>query len=546
MGLAIAAMGTAALLVFKKMVKQYVEVGDMIHKMAIRTGFAAETLSELAYAAEISGADINMLEKGVKKMSKTIVDAGVYSLETYIRVFEGLGLEVEELLQMKPEQQFLTIGAAIADMENHTLKTAAAVDIFGRAGTMLLPFFAEGAEGMANLREEAHTLGIIFDEEAAAKAAKHKDAQTALSGSVKGLSIAILNDLIPVITDVTKEFTDWFKETREGAATWAAGIIDIFKIIVQGVQGLSTAFSYFKLLTFEAGAGVAGFVKKGLKWIDKLMDETDEWRERVESSVELRKKLNRIAADSTAVEDAYRKKVAETALVIAGIDTLFRNLILTLDKVKTKTKDAKKETKALAEGMKDDLAPAAREFYGALGYVQSSLESYVFSTETVKAANEQLMESWGLTTEAQLTFTQLALSEFEMMEVSVKGFVEAILGTFEKWAIGQIIPKIMAALPFPLNLLATIGAIATIKGIFAGIRSMEEGGTVEHEGLHFLHRGEEVRSVEEVRTAGAISTTGPFHTTVNLKIYAQRLDDRTIDHAAAKIRHAIDRQGRRY
>ena len=75
---------------------------------------------------------------------------------------------------------------------------------------------------------------------------------------------------------------------------------------------------------------------------------------------------------------------------------------------------------------------------------------------------------------------------------------------------------------------------------------MEEGGTVEHEGLHFLHRGEEVRSVEEVRTAGAISTTGPFHTTVNLKIYAQRLDDRTIDHAAAKIRHAIDRQNRRY
>ena len=143
MGLAIAAMGTAALFTFKKMVKQYVEVGDMVHKMALRTGFAAETLSELAYAADISGADISMLEKGVKKMSKTIVDAS-YGLETYLRVFRSLGLEVEDLLALSPEEQFMKIGSAIADMEDDTLRTAAAVDVFGRSGTMLLPLFKEG------------------------------------------------------------------------------------------------------------------------------------------------------------------------------------------------------------------------------------------------------------------------------------------------------------------------------------------------------------------------------------------------------------------
>ena len=145
-----------------------------------------------------------------------------------------------------------------------------------------------------------------------------------------------------------------------------------------------------------------------------------------------------------------------------------------------------------------------------------------------------------MTSEAQLEFSQLAIDEFVSMEASLKGFVDAVLGTFEKWALGQIIPKIMAALPFPFNLLATAGAIAAIKGIFAGIRSMEEGGVVEHEGPHYLHAGE---VVVPANVAGG--TTGPFHTIVNLKIYAQRLDDRTINQAAAKIRHAVNRQGRR-
>ena len=256
MGIAAIAAGTAVLLVFKKMVKQYVETGDMIHKMALRTGFAATTLSELAYAADISGADITMLEKGVKKMSKTIVDAS-YGLETYLRVFRSLGLDVKDLMKLTPEEQFLKIGGAIADMENQTLKTAAAVDVFGRAGTMLLPFFKEGSEGIAKLREEAHTLGIIFDEEAAAKAAKLKDAQTALKGSVQGLSIAILNDLIPVITGVTKEFTDWFVNSRKDAKVWTEGLISFFKVIAQGLQGLMLGFQEFQLLVFRLGEGAA-------------------------------------------------------------------------------------------------------------------------------------------------------------------------------------------------------------------------------------------------------------------------------------------------
>lgn len=519
MGLAIAAMGATALLTFKKMLKQYVETGDMIHKMALRTGFAAETLSELAYAADISGADITMLEKGVKKMSKTIVDAG-YGLETYLRVFRSLGLEIDDLMAMDPEEQFLTIGSAIAEMENDTLRTAAAVDVFGRSGTMLLPFFKEGAEGIAKLREEAHTLGIIFDEEAAAKAAKLKDAQTALKGSIQGVSIAILNDLIPVLTKVTKGITDWFVENREHAATWTKSLLGAFQFIAKGIMGLMLAWEGLKTGVFTVAQAITTSLVKiaeGLLWIAELTPGTE---------IFYAEKLRDLIRDLTFVSEGYREEKEKGIDTMTDIIVKYEAFVATLKKVKKGVDIVKKAEKSWAELILEQALP--------------TLESYEFVydrlAENILSRNEELMKSWGLTSEAQLAFTELALGEFVAMEAGLKGFVDAVLGTFEKWALGQIIPKIMAALPFPFNLLATAGAIAAIKGIFAGIRSLEEGGTIEREGVYHLHKGEEVVPAQQAATAPAVVRGGAVTNIFRFEVYAlDRVDvDRWFRDVGAK------------
>jgi len=87
------------------MVKKFVEAGDEVHKMALRTGFTTESLSELRYASQICGADIGALEKGVKKMSKTILDASD-GLMTYVRAFDRIGLKAEDLLYVFPQLCF--------------------------------------------------------------------------------------------------------------------------------------------------------------------------------------------------------------------------------------------------------------------------------------------------------------------------------------------------------------------------------------------------------------------------------------------------------
>ncbi|GAH74557.1 unnamed protein product, partial [marine sediment metagenome] len=264
-------------------IKTFAEMGDEVQKMALRTGFSTEALSEFRHAAEISGASLSTLEKGVKRMSGTILDAED-GLETYIRTFRHLGIEVEELQGLSPEEQFLRIAEAIAEIEDPTKRAALAQDVFGRAGTELLPLFAAGKEGLAELRQEAHDLGIVFDQEAANKAAELSDAMHRMKEATSGVKMAIAEQLIPVLVPLIKRvvelisrFSEWAKEnpvltklivigtTALGALLVALGM---FLLIMPGITAATAAFG----ITLSAaiwpvtliGIAIAGLIAIGV------------------------------------------------------------------------------------------------------------------------------------------------------------------------------------------------------------------------------------------------------------------------------------------
>ena len=107
-GMAMTVAGAAITATIGKMVKDYVKAGDEVHKMALRTGFATETLSELRYVAEISGTNLNSLETATKRMSRTLMDAAG-GLDTAKDALARINLTVGELIGLSPEEQFLKI-----------------------------------------------------------------------------------------------------------------------------------------------------------------------------------------------------------------------------------------------------------------------------------------------------------------------------------------------------------------------------------------------------------------------------------------------------
>jgi len=282
-GMAATAMGAAIVGAGVLSIKTYAQMGDEVQKMALRTGFTTEALSELRHAAEISGADLTTLEKGVKRMSGTILDASD-GLETYIRTFDHLGLKVEDLMGLSPEEQFMKIASAIAEIEDPTMRAALAQDVFGRAGTELLPLFDQGADGIAALRQEAHDLGIVFDQEAANKAAAFTDAMHRVDESVSGLKMAIADNLIPALMPLIEKIqkiivnvSDWMKANPELAkavvlATMAIGglllVLGPLLIMLPGIIAMGPLVgAAFTMMLGPVGliiAGIAALIAIGI------------------------------------------------------------------------------------------------------------------------------------------------------------------------------------------------------------------------------------------------------------------------------------------
>jgi len=256
MGRTMTIAGAALLGTMGGLVREYAKAGDEVHKMGLRTGFTAERLSELQYAAQISGTNLNALEKGVKRMAKTITDASE-GMTTYQRAFDRIGVNYEELARLKPEQQFDAIAEAIARVEDPTIRAATAQDIFGRAGTQLLPLFDQGVDGMRRLSEKAHELGRIYDEEAAAKAARLVDAQTSLKTAFQGLAVSLAENIVPALSKLVEGISSIVGKFNQWAQAHPGLASAISKVAI-GVGALLTALGPLVVMIPRLITGVKG------------------------------------------------------------------------------------------------------------------------------------------------------------------------------------------------------------------------------------------------------------------------------------------------
>lgn len=304
LGLKFAAVGGAMLGSLGLLVDKYSEAGDEIAKMSKRTGFGAESLSELKYAAGMSGASLDDLETATKKMSKAIIDADSGS-KAMIDNFDALGLNVTAIRDMAPEEQFWTIAYALADMEDQTLKTTLAQDLFGKSGTNMLPLLAEGQAGIASLRQEAHELNVVYSDESAAAAEKFQDSKERLTTAMQGIGATIAETVMPKITELINSLTEklkpamaWLSEHPEmvdafvkfGAIFLAGGTLMIgiaqalkaFKLIRTAVMGVSAAMAILQgmtgvgLVKVLAGVAIGGAAILGMnKLVDDAMNSDD-------------------------------------------------------------------------------------------------------------------------------------------------------------------------------------------------------------------------------------------------------------------------------
>lgn len=197
-GLIKAAIGGMTVRSFLMAGQAALNAADNINDMSKRLGISTESLSQYGHVAKLSGASIDSFAVSMKYSQRAIAEAVARAggARTMLR---GLGLDARQLAQMKPEAAFEAIGDAISKLPTPAARTAAAMKLFGRAGTEMIPVFADGAEAVRAAREQFDSFGGTLDKISAGKAAAVNDSIDNLKAALQALAREIAVGAGPTI-----------------------------------------------------------------------------------------------------------------------------------------------------------------------------------------------------------------------------------------------------------------------------------------------------------------------------------------------------------
>ncbi|MCC6425717.1 MAG: hypothetical protein IT435_02730 [Phycisphaerales bacterium] len=319
-GTKMAGIGVAAITTLLGTAKAFSDTGDVLDKMSQRTGVSVEALSELGYAADLSGTDMETLENGLRVMQKSLVEAAKGS-QGANEALGLLGLTVADLAKLSPDEQFKLLADRISKVQDPALRASLAMELFGKAGTKLLPLMADGAAGINEMQEQARKLGLTVSTETARDAAELNDALGTLWKVLKQGAFTIGGALAPTIKDLTERITrvivtatNWVKANKEtvvwalkvAAAVAVAGVAIIglgyvvsgigaaLGIVAAVIGGIGTAFSLIGAaigaILSPVGLAIAAIVALGgtllvvtgaggeaLSWLGDRFTELRDW-----------------------------------------------------------------------------------------------------------------------------------------------------------------------------------------------------------------------------------------------------------------------------
>lgn len=221
----------------------FTEIADSLGelgKVTDRLSGTAESITQLAFAAQISGTSIEQLQPGLVIFQRNLEAARRGAVEQRL-AFADLGIELDSIRGQQID--YIDVLATIADryqsVGSATQRTTALTNAFGEAGAKLGPLLNLGADGLRKLAAEARQRGLVFTREELAQAERFQDAllrvKTALQATFQRLFLASADGLSGLLERVT-QFVDQNRDRIiAGIESVGRAILRIFDLISDGV-----------------------------------------------------------------------------------------------------------------------------------------------------------------------------------------------------------------------------------------------------------------------------------------------------------------------
>ncbi len=286
---------------FAEMIKGTIEAADQLGKMSQKVGVSVEALSALKYSASLSDVSLEQLGIGLEKLSKNMlstiqgtgnaqnaIDAlGVSAKGGAAAAFSQLNINVEASKGhlKSSEQIFIEVADQFSHMRDGALKTALAMQIFGKSGAELIPLLNQGAEAIKAQRQEAERLGIVISSDMAKAAEGFNDNLKIMQSRVDGLKISLVSDMLPTLNAFSGAITESALKARNSGDDFSFMKTILQSLIITGANVKYVFETIGRDITVVGAAAVA--VAKGQFGLARQL-----WKDMIEGDKVARRELD--------------------------------------------------------------------------------------------------------------------------------------------------------------------------------------------------------------------------------------------------------------
>jgi hypothetical protein len=363
-----------------------IEKGDQLQDLANRFGVSAVSIQEIGNAASLSGAGVEDVASAMNKLAKNAGEA-IGGNETMAESFAKIGLKVEDLKGMSPEDLFFALSKSVASASDPLVAFAVAQEVAGKSVASLMETLRMGPDAIA---ANGQAMGV-WSEETIASLSEASDAIKTFQNEMTigfGYVAQATMPLITAFKAIAEELTVLAMASIEFLKGNIAGAKELVKVAGQSSYAgevTNNKKQAEKKKAAAAGAGGAGNVSKAdAKTVaaaekDAIKDRTDEAM-RILANEESEKKL---------ANDSYerdRARATERMLEAANIEVQ-----AAMEKQKMNQKQANEMAGpgGTSRQYEQTKAGAATEVLGFAGALGDKGISDTVTKERAKAAKEQ-------------------------------------------------------------------------------------------------------------------------------------------------------------
>lgn len=235
---------------FTGFIRNAIDSAAALDNLSKRTSVSVKELSSLQLSYKLAGMSNDAMGSSMAKLSQQMSEGNVG--------LRALGVNARDAAGnlRTPTSVLMELSDKFAAMQDGAGKTALAMEIFGKSGAEMLPMLNGGSEGIREMTAMAEKLGIVIEDETAAKAAQFNDTLDLLKLGVQGVGSRVAVQLLPTLNNLVGSFLETMTsgERLNGVANaLAAGM----KILYSAGIGVTEVFN---TLGKSAGAGAAALI----------------------------------------------------------------------------------------------------------------------------------------------------------------------------------------------------------------------------------------------------------------------------------------------